>query len=203
MKLISDMRRIRHMLQPFRSVLKTRKLYREYYNMLNTLWTCCPLQRIFLFDRRDVHQTLADMATCLEHITYNRTQLSNKCLTNLKIFNPVTTELPKCDGGLFRNMVNQYTFIVELYNYTKRFCVDGLHPNLIFFDISNIIQCERAIRQKLISNPRAYNIYDNLSNNVLNTYIQNLHKYYECDDPELLKNDENEEDEYIKLIYQY
>ena len=171
--------------------------------MLNTLWNCCPLQRTFLFDRRDVHQTLVDKSICLEHMTYNKTQLSSKCLANLKIFNPLTTPPPKCEGGLLKNIINEYTFVVELYKYTERFCANGLHPSLIYFNISDIIRCEHAIRQKLISNPRAYNKYDTLTKNLLHTYTTNLGKYYECDDPQLWKTDENEEDQLMKLLYQY
>jgi hypothetical protein len=46
MRVISGMRRIRQMLQPFRSVLSSRKLYNEYRNLLKTVWTCCPCKEI-------------------------------------------------------------------------------------------------------------------------------------------------------------
>ena len=81
-----------------------------------------------------------------------------KCLANLKLFNPATKDLLKCDGGLLRNIADEHPFVVQLYNYnTSKFCTDGLHPSLIFFNISEIIRCKRAIRQGLIRNPQAYN----------------------------------------------
>ena len=95
MRVISDMRRIRELLQSYRSLLTSRELYREYYNMLKTLWTCCPLQRDFLFDRRDVHQTILDMSDCRENIRHNQSQLSTKCFVNLKLFIPSVRDLPK------------------------------------------------------------------------------------------------------------
>jgi hypothetical protein len=82
-------------------------------------------------------------------------------------------------------MADEHSFVVKLYNYTENYCVDGLHPSLIFFNISQIIRCERGIRQRLISNRQAYNTYNTLSSNLLGTYVQNLNKYYDCDDPEL------------------
>jgi hypothetical protein len=143
------------------------------------------LQRDNLFDRRDFHEILLAMYDCRELIKHNQSQLSTECLANLRLFNPVTTDLPKCDGGLLRNMANEHSFVVKLYNYTENYCVDGLHPSLIFFNISQIIRCERGIRQRLISNRQAYNTYNTLSSNLLGTYVQNLNKYYDCDDPEL------------------
>jgi hypothetical protein len=169
-KLTSDMRRIRRMLQPLSSLLSSRKLYREYYYHLKTLWTCCPLQRDFLFDRGDVHGTLLALYDCCELIKHNQSQLSSECTVNLKLFNPVTRNIPRCDGGLLRNIAGKYSFVIQLYNYTKNYCLDGLHPSLIFFNISQIIRCERAIRKALISNPQAYNIYNTLSTNLLNIY---------------------------------
>ena len=132
MRAISDMRRIRTTLQSYHPLLISRELYREYHNMLKTLWTCCPLQRDSLFDTRDAHQTVLDMSDCCENIKLNQTRLSTECLNNLKFFNPVIQDFPKCDGGLFRNMAKEAPFLVQLYNYTEQFCVGGLHPKLIF-----------------------------------------------------------------------
>ncbi|CAF1373270.1 unnamed protein product [Adineta steineri] len=199
MRVILDMRRIRQTLQPYRSLLRSRELYREYYNMFKTLWTCCPLQRAFLFDTRNVHQSILDMINCQENIKHNQSRLSTQCLSNLKLFNPTTRDLPKCDGGLLRNIANEYPFVVQLYNYTEQFCVDGLHPNLIFFNISQIIQCERAIRQRLVNNPYAYDIYDTLSNSLLRIYVQNLNNYSDCNSSESSENEEQP----TKLMYYY
>jgi len=146
---------------------------------------------------------MLDMSDCRENIKHNKKQLSTECLANLKLFNPTDRDLPKCDGGLLRNIADEYPFVVQLYNYTKQFCVDSLHPSLIFFNISQIIQCERTIRQKLITNPRTYDTYDALSNSLLRTYIQNLNKYYDCSDLELWKNQEHENEELKKIIHQY
>ena len=74
-RVVLDMRRIRQILQPYRSVFHIRTLYREYHNMLKTLWTCCPLQRDFLFDRQDGHETILAMATCREHIKHDQNQV--------------------------------------------------------------------------------------------------------------------------------
>jgi hypothetical protein len=116
MKISSDMRRIRQMLQPFHSLLNSWKFYREYHSLLKTLWACCPSQRNFLFDRRDVHESLLAMSDCRELIKHNQSQLPIQCLTNLKLFNPVTTDLPKCDEGLLRNTFSlcNYTTIQEV-----------------------------------------------------------------------------------------
>lgn len=202
-RVTSDMRRIRQMLQPFYSLLSSRKLYREYHNLLKTLWTCCPLQRDSLFDRRDIHETLLAMSDCRELIKHNQSQLSIECLASLKLFNPAITDLPKCDGGLLRNIADEHPFVVQLYNYTKNYCLDGLHPSLIFFNISQIIRCERAIRQGLINNRQAYNTYNTLSSSLLGTYIQNLNKYYDCDDPELWKSQNKDNDELTRTMLQY
>jgi hypothetical protein len=113
MRVISDMRRIRQILQPYRSLFTSRELYREYHNLLKTLWTCCLLQRDFLFDRRDVHQTILDMSDCRENIKHNQSQLSTECLANLKLFNPAARDLPKCDGGLLRNIADEYPFVAQ------------------------------------------------------------------------------------------
>jgi hypothetical protein len=202
-RITSDMRRIRQMLQPFHSLLSSRKLYREYHYLLQTLWTCCPLQRDFLFDRGDVHESLLAMSDCRELTKYHQSQLSTECLANLKLFNPVTTDLSKCDGGLLRNIADEYPFIVQLYNYTKNYCVDGLQPSLIFFNISQIIRCEHAIRQRLISNSQAYNTYNTLSANLLSVYVKNLNSYYDCNDPKLWKSQDKENEELTRTMVQY
>jgi hypothetical protein len=146
---------------------------------------------------------MLDMSDRRENIRHKQSQLSTECLANLKLFNPAANDLPKCDGGLLRNTADEYPFVVQLYNYTKTICVDGRHPSLIFFNISEIIQCERAIRQRLINNPQAYGTYDALSNSLLCIYVQNLSKYYDCNDPELWKSQDHENQELMKIIYQY
>lgn len=201
-KVYSDMRRIRQMLHPLRSLFATRDLYREHYNMLKTQWMCCPLQRNYLFDRRAVYQTITETYNCYDFIRYNQSQLSNECRDNLKSFNPIRGDVPKCDGGLLRNIADQYAFVVQLSNYTEKFCVDGLPPLLIYFNISQIIQCERAIRKELSKDSQAYAAYDTLSTKLLGTYVQNLNKYYDCNDPQLWQRKDNEHDQYLNYKYE-
>ena len=202
MKLILDMRRIRKTIQPLRSLFASRNLYREHYNMLKTQWTCCPFQRDYLFDRRDVYHTVTGTYDCYDFIRYNQSQLSDECRVNLKLFDPIRGDVPKCDGGLLRNIADQYAFVVQLSNYTEKFCVDGLPPLLIYFNITQIIRCERSIRQKLSKDPQAYAIYDTLSSNLLSVYVQNLNKYYDCNDPQLWKRQDNEQDQFINYQYE-
>ena len=139
MKVILDMRRIRQTLQPLRPLFAIRNLYREHYNMLKTQWACCPLQRSYLFDRRDVYHTVTGTYDCYDYIRYNHSQ---------------------------------------------------------------IIQCERAIRRELSKNSREYATYDTLSNGILKVYIQNLKKYYDCNDPQLWKSQENEQEQLINYQYE-
>ena len=145
MKVILDMRRIRQTLQPLRPLFAIRNLYREHYNMLKTQWACCPLQRSYLFDRRDVYNTVTGTYDCYDYIRYNHSQLSNECRVNLKLFDPIRGDVPKCDGGLLRNIADQYAFVAQLSNYTETLCADKLPSLLIYFNISQIIQCERVI----------------------------------------------------------
>ena len=162
----------------------------------------CPLQRDHLFDRRDTYHTVTGTYDCSDFIRYNQSQLSNECRVNLKLFDPTRGDIPKCDGGLLRNIGDQYAFVVQLSNYTDKFCVDGLPPLLIYFNISQIIGCERAIRQELSKDSQAYATYDTLSSNLLSVYVQNLNKYYDCNDPRLWKSQDNEQDKFINYQYE-
>ncbi|CAF1442709.1 unnamed protein product [Adineta steineri] len=189
-----DMRRIRQTLQPFHSLLTTRDLYRQHYNMLKTQWTCCPLQRNNLFDRRDVYNTVIGTYECYDFIRHNQNQLSNECRENLKLFNPIRGDIPVCDGGLLRNIADQYSFVVQLSNYTEKFCDHAFPPLLIYFNISQIIQCERAIRKELRKNSQDYLTYDTLTRNILDNYVQNLSKYYNCNDLKLLQSEDIKQD---------
>jgi hypothetical protein len=202
MKVNSDMRRIQQTLQPLRSLFASRYLYREHYNMLKTQWACCPLQRDYLFDRRDIYHTVTGTYDCYDFIRYNQSHLSNECRVNLKLFDPIRGDVPKCDGGLLRNIADQYAFVVQLSNYTEKFCIDGLPPLLIYFNISQIIRCERAIRQELSKDHQAYATYNTLSRNLLGAYVQNLNKYYDCNDPQLWKSQDNEQDQFINYKYE-
>jgi hypothetical protein len=203
MKMNSDMRRIRQKLAPVRSLFTSRNLYREHYNMLKTQWTCCLLQRDHLFDRRDIHQTVIETFNCYDFIKHNQSQLSTECRANLKLFNPTRGDVPKCDGGLLRNIADEHAFVIQLANYTEKWCPVGLPPMLIFFNISQIIQCERAIRQKLINSPQAYATYDTLSSNLLRIYVQNLKKYYDCNDPQLWNTQDSGKNRSININYEY
>jgi hypothetical protein len=64
---------------------------------------------------------------------------------------------------------------------------------LIYFNITQIIQYERAIRQRLRHDPRAYFTYDTLSSNLLQIYIQNINHYRDCDDPQFWDDQGDEE----------
>ncbi|UJR12081.1 hypothetical protein I4U23_016259 [Adineta vaga] len=114
MRVVLNISRIRQTRKPYRSLFKSRELYREYHNLLKILWTCCPSQRNFLFDTRDIHQTMLVMSDCREHIKLDQNQLSIECLSNLKLFDPTIRDFPKCDGGLLRNIADEY--ILSLYN---------------------------------------------------------------------------------------
>jgi hypothetical protein len=191
------MRRIRQMLQLFRSLFASRNLYRDHYRMLKTQWTCCPFQGDYSFDRRDVYHTVTGTYDCYDFIRLNQSQLSKRCRENLKWFNPIRGDVPKCDGGLVRNIADQYAFVVQLSNYTEAFCVDGISPLLIYSNISQIIRCERAIRQELRHDPQAYTTYNTLSSQLLKIYVHNLNNYYDCNDPDLWKSDDNEQDQFM------
>ncbi|UJR18732.1 hypothetical protein I4U23_005639 [Adineta vaga] len=115
----------------------------------------------------------------LYHKHYN---ILKKCQNNLQLFDPIRGDIPKYDGGLLPNIADQYSFVVQLSNYTEKFFINGLPPLLIYFNISQIIQCERITRQKLYQNFQVYYTYDVLSSPFLRIYMKNLNKYYDCDD---------------------
>ncbi|CAF1349645.1 unnamed protein product [Rotaria sordida] len=140
-----------------------------------------------------MHRYMVGAADCHAFIQNNKNHLSSQCQGSLKSFDPTHGVVPVCDGRLLRNIADKYIFVVQLYNYTKKWCVDGLHPMLIYFNITQIIQCERAIRQGLKSNPEAYSTYDSLSRNLLRVYVQNLNNYRDCDDPRLWDDEESEQ----------
>jgi hypothetical protein len=137
-----------------------------------------------MFDIRDIHQTITGRDDCEDFIQNNKNRLSRECHNNLKLFDPTRGDVPSCDGGLLRHMINKYAFVVQLSNYTKRWCTDGLYPVLIYFNITQIIQCERDIRQALRSSPQDYSTYNSLSHNLLDIYIKNLNNYRNCNDPQ-------------------
>ena len=136
-------------LQPFCSLFALWNLCHEHYNMLKTQWTCCPLQRDYLLDRRDTYHTVTGTYDCYDFICYNQSQLSNECRMHLKLFDPIRGDVLQCDGGLLCGIADQYAFAVQLSNYTERYCVHSLPLLLFYFNISQIIRCESAIRQKL------------------------------------------------------
>ena len=187
------MRRIQQTVGPFRSLFNSRDTYRKHYNELKTKWTCCPMQRSFLFDIRSMHRYMVGTADCNAFIQNNKIRLSSQCQTSLQSFDPTRGDLPVCDGRLLRNIADKYIFVVQLYNYTRAWCADGLHPMLIYFNITQIIQCERAIRHGLKNSPEAYSVYDTLSKNLLHVYVQNLNNYRDCSDPRLWDDEEDED----------
>lgn len=191
-KIKMDMRRIRHTLAPVRSLFNSRDVYKKHYNMLKTLWTCCSDQRINMFDMGDIHQTVTGRADCHDFIRDNQHHLTSKCKDNLKLFDP-TRDAAICDGHLLRNMANNDAFVVQLSNYTERYCTDGLYPMIIYFNISQIIQCEQDIRQRLRNNLQTYYIYDALSSNLLQKYVHNINNYRDCGDPHYWDKEEDDE----------
>jgi hypothetical protein len=193
-KIKMDMRRIRHTLEPVRSLFNSRDVYQKHYNMLKTFWTCCREQRIYMFDIGDIHRTLTGRANCRNFIRDNKNRLTSQCKDNLRLFDP-TRDAEICDGRLLRNMVDKHAFAVELSNYTERYCTDGLYPMIIYFNITQIIQCEQDIRQRLRNNPQGYYIYDALSSILLQKYVHNINNYRACGDPHYWDKDEEEDDE--------
>ena len=189
-----DMHRIRHTLESVRSLLNSRNIYQKHYNMLKTFWTCCPDQRIYMFDIRDIHRTLTGRVNCYNFVHDNKNRLTSQCRDHLKLFDP-TRDAEGCDGRLLRNMVDKPAFAVELSNYTERYCTDGLYPMIIYFNITQIIQCEQDIRQRLRNNPQAYYKYDGLSSNLLQKYVHNINNYRACGDPHYWDKDGEEEDD--------
>ena len=194
-KIKMDMRRIRHTLEPVRSLFNSRDVYKKHYNMLKTLWTCCREQRIYMFDIGDKHQTLTGRINCHNFIRDNQNRLTSQCKDNLKLFDP-TRDAAVCDGRLLHNMADKHAFVVELSAYTERYCTDGLYPMIIYFNITQIIQCEQDIRQRLRNNPQGYYIYDVLSSNLLQEYVHNINNYRDCGDPHYWdKKDDDENDD--------
>jgi hypothetical protein len=147
-----------------------------------------------MFDMGDIHQTVTGRANCHDFIRDNQHRLTSKCKDNLKLFDP-TRDAAICDGRLLRNMANNDAFVVELSNYTERYCTGGLYPMVIYFNISQIIQCEQDIRQRLRNNPQAYYIYDALSSNLLDIYVHNINNYRDCGDPHYWDKEEDDDDE--------
>jgi hypothetical protein len=133
-------------------------------------------------------------AHCHDFIRNNRTHLTRQCQNNLKLFDPMREGIFTCDGRLLRNLVDKCAFVVELSNYTERWCTDGLYPMLIYSDINQILSCERAIRQGLRKDSQSYATYDTLSNNILDIYVRNLHNYRDCDDPHFWDKEEDDEE---------
>jgi len=192
-KINMDMRQIRQKLEPLRSLFNSREVYRRRYNMLKTLWECCPSQRIYMFDIRDIHQTVMGRSSCHNFIRDNKERLTSQCQDNLRLFDPTRGDVETCDGRLLRNIADKYAFAVQLSNYTERWCTDGLYPMLVYSNITQIFQCERAIRQRLKNDPQAYFTYDALSSNLLHDYVQNINNYRDCDDPQFWDDQGDEE----------
>ena len=197
-KIKMDMRRIRYTLEPLRSLFNSRDVYQKHYNMLKTFWTCCHEQRIYMFDLGDIHLTLTGRTNCRNFIQDNKSRLTSQCKDNLKLFDP-TRDAEICDGRLLRNMADKQAFAVELSNYTERYCTDGLYPMIIYFNITQIIQCEQDIRQRLRNNRQGYYIYDALSINLLQKYVHNINNYRVCGDPHYWDKEEDDEKDDISM----
>lgn len=182
-KINNDFSRIKQNLESIHSLFNSRAIYHKHNNMLKTLWACCPQQRMYMFDIRNGHQAMLGRTDCHNFIRDNRTHLTRQCQNNLKSFDPIHEGIYVCDGQLLRNLADKYIFVVELLNYTKRWCTGGLYPMLIYSDINQILPCERAIRQRLRKDRQSYATYDALSSNILDVYVRNLHNYRHCGDP--------------------
>jgi hypothetical protein len=176
-KIKNDLHRIKQTLEPLRSLYNSRDVYRKYNNMLKTLWACCHEQRIHMFDIRNTYYIIMGRDDCHNFIRDNRTRLTRQCQNNLKLYDPTRGDMGSCDGRLLRNLADKWVFVVELSNYTERWCIDGLYPMLIYSDINQILPCEKAIRQGLRKDPQSYAIYDALSSNIRDVYVRNLHNY--------------------------
>jgi len=155
----NDLDQIKQRLEPFRSLYNSRDVYYKYNNMLKTEWTCCPQQRIYMFDIRNIYYVIMGRNDCHNFIRDNRTRLTRRCQKNLKLYDPTRGDMGSCDGRLLRNLDNKWFFAVQLSNYTERWCMDGLYPMLIYSDINNILPCERSIRQGLRKDPQSYLTY--------------------------------------------
>jgi hypothetical protein len=140
---------------------------------------------------------------CHNFIRDNRTRLTRQCQNNLKSFDPTYEGVYICDSRLLRNLADKYVFVVELSNYTKIWCIDGLYPMLIYSDINQILPCERAIRQGLRKDPQSYATYDALSSNILHVYARNLHNYRNCGDPNFWDNEDYEETDTSIPMFEY
>ncbi|CAF1057425.1 unnamed protein product [Rotaria sordida] len=202
-KINSDMYRIKQILDPLRSLFNSRDIYRKHNNMLKTFWTCCPQQRVYLFDMRNAYHIIMGTDDCHNFIRDNRTRLTRQCQNNLKLFDPTRGDVQTCDGRLLRNLADKYVFVVELSNYTERWCIDGLYPMLIYSDINQILPCERAIRQGLRKDPQSYATYDALSSNILDVYVKNLHNYRDCSDPHFWDKEDDEEIDTSMPMFEY
>lgn len=202
-KINNDIFRIKEKLESIYSLYNSRDTYRQHNNMLRTLWTCCPQQRIYMFDIRNGHQAMLGRTDCRNFIRNNRTRLTRQCQNNLKLFDPTHQDIYVCDGRLLRNLADKYVFVVELLNYTKRWCTGGLYPMLIYSDINQILPCERAIRQGLRNDPQSYVKYDGLSSNILDVYVQNLYNYRQCGDPNFWDKEEYEEVDTSMSMFEY
>ncbi|CAF5037779.1 unnamed protein product, partial [Rotaria sp. Silwood1] len=185
------------------SLFNSRDTYRKHNNMLRTLWTCCPQQRIYMFDIRNGHQAMLGRIDCHNFIRDNRTRLTRQCQNNLKSFDPTHDGIYICDGRLLRNLADKYVFVVELLNYTTRWCIDGLYPMLIYSDINQILPCERAIRQGLRKDSQSYAIYDALSSDILDVYVRNLRNYRNCGDPNFWDKEDYEETDTSISMFEY
>lgn len=142
---------------------------------MEILWTCCPEQRTDMFDIRNVYRTVAARTDCHYFIKENRTRLTAACQKDLKLYDSTNGGIGICDGRLLRKLIDQYMFLGEMSSYTQKWCIDGLHSTLIYFDINRILPCERAIRRGIRN--------DTLSSQILNRYVQNINKYRDCNDP--------------------
>jgi hypothetical protein len=142
---------------------------------------------------RDIHQTVTGSGDCHDFIRDNKNHFTSQCQDNLRLYDPTRGDTPTCDGGLLLNIADKYAFVVQLSNYTKRWYTNGLYPMIIYSNITQIIQCERAIRQGLRNDPQDYSTYDVLSSDLLHVYVQNINNYRDCDDPHLWDDQDNEE----------
>mgnify|MGYP001040508148 CR=1 FL=1 len=179
-KINQDISRIKQKLEPIRCLFNSRATYYKHHTMLKTLWTCCPQQRISMFDIRNSHQARLTRTDCINSIRNNRIYLTKQCHNDLKSFDPIHEGIDFCDGQLLRNLADKHIFVVELLNYTKKWCIDGFYPMLIYSDINQILPCERAIRQGLRKDRQSYDTYDTLSNNILDVYVKNIQNYRQC-----------------------
>ncbi|CAF1382188.1 unnamed protein product [Rotaria sordida] len=152
---------------------------------------------------RNAYHSIMGTDDCHNFIRDNRTRLTRQCQNNLKLFDPTRGDVQTCDGRLLRNLADKYIFVVELSNYTERWCIDSLYPMLIYSDINQILPCERAIRQGLRKDPQSYTTYDALSSNILDVYGKNLHTYRDCDDPHFWDKEDDEEIDTSMSMFEY